>query len=191
MASKIRSYIATLLFEDFHKNSDRLIKRAVFGENESGEINKNLKYEDCHLIIDDVDIQSVTPTDETTKSLLQKSVSLAIELATKTIEQEYNIQALIKDQEFKGELDKLKITNEIEYLKKLQDLSKLKVDARIIEHTGLSRANALANKEAVTIESKSMVGLSEMEGKASEIETDFEIRKKKKENESIIFFNFR
>lgn len=184
LASRIRSYIATLLFEDFHKNSDRLIKRAVFGENEKGEINPDLKYEECLLLINGVDIQSVTPTDLTTQTLLQKSVSMAIELATKTIEQEYTIQALIKDQEFKGELEKLKITNEIEYLNKLQELSKLKVESKIIETTGLSRANALAAKEATCIESKSKVKLAESTKQAFEIETAFEIEKQRKENQS-------
>lgn len=184
MASKIRSYIATLTFEDFHKNSDRLIKRAVFGENEKGEINDKLRYDECHLVINDVDIQSVTPTDQTTQALLQKSVSLAIELATKTIEQEYTIQALIKDQEFKGELEKLKIQNEIEYLKKLQELSKLRIDAKIIETNGLSRANALAQKEATIIESKSTVDLAKMNKDAFDIESEFELKKNLKENEN-------
>lgn len=183
LASRIRSYIATLIFEDFHKNSDRLIKRAVFGENENGEINTKLRYDECHLIIDDVDIQSVSPTDPTTQMLLQKSVSLTIELATKTIEQEYTIQALIKDQEFKGELEKLKIANEIEYLKKLADLSKLKVESTIIEKTGLSKAQSLAEKEAVKIESKSKVKLAEMTKLAAEIENDFDLKQITKRNE--------
>jgi major vault protein len=184
MASKIRSFVATLTFEDFHKNSDRLIKRAVFGENERGEINTQICYEDCRLVINDVDIQSVIPTDPTTQNLLSQSVSLAIELATKTIEQEYVIAALIKEQEFKGEVEKLKISNEIDYLNKLQDYSKLKIESKIIETTGLSRAHALAVKEASVIESRSKVKLAEMTKIASDIETEFDIKKKKKQNES-------
>jgi len=182
LASKIRSYIATLSFEDFHKNSDRLIKRAVFGESIEGEINQNLRYEECHLVIYEVDIQSVTPTDQTTQNLLQKSVSLAIELATKTIEQEYTIQAKIREQEFKGEVEKLQISNEIDYLKKLHELSRLKVESRIIEKNGLSRAHALAEKEAIIIESKSKVKLAESSMNANLLESEYEVTKLKKKN---------
>jgi major vault protein len=184
LASRIRSFIATFSFEDFHKNSDRMIKRAVFGENEHGEINKSLKYEDCLLIINDVDIQSVTPTDPTTQKLLQQSVSLAIELATKTIEQEYTIQALIREQEFKGEVTKISINNEIDYLTKHIDLNKLHVESTIIEKTGVSKAQAEAYKDATIIESKSNVLLAEMTKEADEIETEFDLKKKIKVDDS-------
>jgi major vault protein len=191
LASRIRSFIATFSFEDFHKNSDRMIKRAVFGENEHGEIGKSLRYEDCLLVINDVDIQSVTPSDPTTQKLLQQSVSLAIELATKTIEQEYTIQALIREQEFKGELTKISISNEIDFLNKHLELNKLKVESTIIEKTGLSKAQAEAYKDATNIESKSNVILAEMTKQADEIETEFDLKKKIKEYNSKSYNNFR
>lgn len=184
LASKIRSYIASLTFEDFHKNSDLYIKKAVFGENDKGEINNCLKYDNCSLVINGVDIQSVIPTDSTTQVLLQKSVSLTIELATKIIEQEYKNKSKIKEQEFKGELEKLKITNEIEYYKVLQNLSKLQVESKIIEKNGLSRAQAEAEKDAILIESKSNVELSLKEKEAYIIESDFELKKKQKINDN-------
>lgn len=179
MASRVRSYIATMKFEDFHKNSDSAIKKAVFGEVD-GKVQTSTKFESCCLLINDVDIKSVTPSDPTTQVLLQKSVFLAIELTTKTIEQEFNIQAQIKDQEFKGELEKLRISNEIEKLKKKIDLNKLQVESDIIEKTGLSRAQALAQKEANLIESKSVLDYAKKEKEASEIQTDFEVKKQKK-----------
>jgi len=184
MASKIRSSIASLLFDDFHKNSDTLIKKAIFGYDcQKGD--NRLKYDACCLYVTDVDIQSVTPTDQTTMNLLQKSVSLAIELATKTIEQQYQINLLIKDQEFKGQLEKLNIDKNIELMKEQLGLSKLKCDAKIIETTGLSRAQALGFKDANSIESKSLVRLSELAKQASEIETEFDVNRKKKQNDSI------
>lgn len=179
MASKIRSYIATITFEDFHKNSDLYIKKSVFGEVE-GVIKNTIFFDFCNLLITDVDIKSVVPSDPNTKVLLQKSVSLAIELATKTIEQEFNIQAKIKEQEFKGELEKLHINNEIQYLKKNIDLNKLKVEAGIIEKTGLSRAQAIAKKEADLISSLASVSYAKKEKQAQDIETEFEIIKLKK-----------
>jgi major vault protein len=162
MASKIRSTIATISFEEFHKNSDLYIRKSVFGENADGKMNHNYRFEECNLLINNVDIRGVEPIDEITKMLLQKSVSLAIELTTKTYEQEFQIQQLIKDQEFKGEVEKLKIQNEINLIKKEIDLNKLKVESGIITENGLSRANALAHKDSVSIESKSKVDLAQM-----------------------------
>jgi major vault protein len=187
MASRIRSSIASLLFDDFHKNSEPLIKKAIFGHDYKKGANR-LRYEGCCLYVTDVDIQSVTPTDQTTMNLLQKSVSLAIELTTKTIEQQYQINLLIKDQEFKGQLEKLKIDKDIELLKEQLGLSKLRCDSRIIETAGLSRAQALAYKDANSIESKSLVKLSELTKRANEIEAEFEVNQKKKQNESNFYF---
>jgi len=180
LASKIRSSISTLTFEDFHKNSDRFIKRAVFGESDDG-ILKNYRFENCGLLINDVDIQTVVPSDPNTQTLLQKSVALAIELATKTIEQDYNIQAQIKDQEFKGELEKLKIQNEIILLGKKIELNKLKNQSAVIEKTGLSEAQAEAYKKATLIEATSHVEYAELEKQSYEIDQIFELKRQEKQ----------
>jgi len=79
-------------------------------------------------------------------------------------------------------LKKLKITNEIEYLKKLHDLSRLNVESKIIEKNGSSVAQAKAEKQATIIESVSKVKLAEMSKKAKEIELEYAVRKIKKEN---------
>lgn len=184
LASRIRSTTATISFEDFHKNSDLYIRKSVFGEDAAGKLNNSLKFEESNLIIRHVDIQTVSPIDATTKVLLQKSVSLAIELTTKTYEQEFQIQALIKEQEFKGEVEKLKIQNEIDFIKKEIDLNKLKVESNIIEKNGLSRAEALAFKEALIIESKSKVDLAEMNIEAKEKENEFDLKRLQKEHDS-------
>ena len=184
LASRIRSTTATISFEDFNKHSDLYIKKAVFGEDEDGKLNKNLRFDDSNLLINHVDIQSVIPIDSTTKELLQKSVSLAIELTTKTYEQEFKIQALIKEQEFKGVVEKLKIDNEINFVNKEIDLNKLKVESNIFEKNGLSRAEALAFKEALIIESKSKVDLAEMNIEAKEKESEFDLKRLQKENDS-------
>ncbi len=181
LGSKIRSFIATMAFDDFHKNSDSIIKKAVFGENEQKEINKYIDYE-SGLAITDVDIQSVTPSDKDTRRLLQQSVSLAIELATKTIKQQYTIQELVKRQEFKGEIEKLRMNNKIDFLKKEIKLNEKKIESEIIEKTGLSRALAAAQKEAIIIEYTSKKELAEKDKEAYEVEENFELEKQEKLN---------
>jgi major vault protein len=183
MASKIRSHIATITFEDFHKNSDLFIKKSVFGEKE-GKIMSSTRFDVCNLLINDVDVKSVIPDDPTTRELLAKSVSLAIELATKTIEQGFNIEAQIKDQEFKGELEKLKIANDIQLVEKNIIFNKYKVESQIIESTGLSRAQAQAQKDAALIESNAEVEYSKKLTESSEIENSFELSKIIKENDN-------
>jgi major vault protein len=187
LASKIRSTIATISFEEFHKNSDVYIHRAVFGENLLGKMNKDFRFEDYNLIVNNVDIRNVEPIDQITKSLLQKSVSLAIELTTKTYEQEFQIKHLIKEQEFYGEVEKLRIQNEINYIKKEIELNKLKVESGIIQENGISRANALAHKDAVTIDSKSKVDLAQMKVQANELENEFLMKEIRMRNYSKIF----
>jgi major vault protein len=190
MASKIRSTIATISFEEFHKNSEIYIRKSVFGESEDGKLNNSYCFDECNLVISNVDVRGVEPIDSITRTLLQNSVSLAIELTTKTYEQEFQIKKLIKEQEFKGELEKLKIQNEINLTKKEIDLNKLKVESDIITENGLTRANALAQKESVTIESKSLVDLAEMKIKADQLENEFSMKQISKMNESNFFLIF-
>ena len=197
MASKIRSTIATISFEEFHKNSDLYIRKSVFGFTEEGKMNNCYRFEESNLLVNNVDIRGVEPIDEITKMLLKKSVSLAIELTTKTYEQEFQIQQLIKEQEFKGEVEKLKIQNEINLVKKQIDLNKLKVESGIIQENGLSRSNALAHKDAITIDSKSKVDLAQMKVQADELQNEFYLKEIQKKNDSkfyslnfIIFFIF-
>uniref|UniRef100_A0A8C5QM58 Major vault protein n=1 Tax=Leptobrachium leishanense TaxID=445787 RepID=A0A8C5QM58_9ANUR len=74
IASKIRGAVASVQFDDFHKNSNRIICSAVFG------------FPQNNLAITSVDIQSVEPVDQRTRDSLQKSVQLAIEITTNSQE---------------------------------------------------------------------------------------------------------
>jgi len=82
MASKVRSAVASVDFDTFHKTSARLIRRAIFGVNEKDKINKELVLPKNNLVIFNVDIKNVEPVDNQTKASLQKTVSLAIQIST-------------------------------------------------------------------------------------------------------------
>lgn len=183
MASRIRSSIATINFEDFHKKSDYYIKKSVFGE-KNGELLTSCRNEICRLVVNDVDIKYIVPSEPSTKELLEKSVSLAIELTTKTIENDFKIQAKIKEQEFIGELNKLKIENDINILQKSCELIKHKVESNIIEVTGLSRAQAMAKKDADLIVSKSLLEYEKLKKISLELDNDFNLKLKAKKNDN-------
>lgn len=83
MASKVRSAVACVDFDTFHKTSAKLIRKSVFGQSETGKINESLIFENNNLEITNIDIQNVEPVDAQTKINLQKTVTMAIEITTK------------------------------------------------------------------------------------------------------------
>lgn len=56
MASKVRSAVASVDFDTFHKTSAKLIRRSVLGFNKDGKINDSLIFEDNNLEITNIDI---------------------------------------------------------------------------------------------------------------------------------------
>ncbi|UJR37119.1 hypothetical protein I4U23_029823, partial [Adineta vaga] len=79
VAAKIRGAVASISFDDFHKNSAKIIRTAVFGLNEDKRVNHRLVFSQNNLVLTSIDIQSVEPVDQRTRDALQKSVQLAIE----------------------------------------------------------------------------------------------------------------
>ncbi|KFO79479.1 Major vault protein, partial [Cuculus canorus] len=86
LASRVRGAVAAVTFDDFHKNSNRLICSAVFGFDEAGRLREQLRFAPNGLVVTSVDIQSVEPVDQRTRDALQRSVQLAIEIATNSQE---------------------------------------------------------------------------------------------------------
>lgn len=63
MASKIRSAVAGVNFENFHNSFAKLIRTSIFGVNEDGKVNKEYILEKNNMVITNVDIRSVDPID--------------------------------------------------------------------------------------------------------------------------------
>jgi len=86
IAAKIRGAVAAISFDDFHKNSAKIIRASVFGLDENKRVNKRLIFPQNNLVLTSIDIQSVEPVDQRTRDALQKSVQLAIEITTNSQE---------------------------------------------------------------------------------------------------------
>ena len=56
MASNIRSSVASVDFDFFHKNYARLIRKTIFGENSEGKINDAIIFSKNNLKVTNVDI---------------------------------------------------------------------------------------------------------------------------------------
>ena len=82
IASRIRGAVASVKFDDFHKNSAKIIRSSVFGLDENAKVIEKFSFPANNLNITSVDIQSVEPVDQRTRDALQKSVQLAIEITT-------------------------------------------------------------------------------------------------------------
>lgn len=75
IASRVRGAVAGEKFDEFHRNSARIIRTAVFGTDDEGHIRDEFRIRTNNLVITNIDIQSVESVDERTLESLQKSVS--------------------------------------------------------------------------------------------------------------------
>ena len=176
MASNIRGAVASVPFDEFHKYSARLIRKAIFGLNpETGKINDEYVFESNDLSITNVDIQSVEPVDQRTRDSLQKSVQLAIEITTKSQEAAARHEAERVEQEARGRLERQKIADEAEAEKARKRLLQLQAQSAAVESTGQATAEAKARSEAAQIEGQSAVTLASLKAESSNIVTESEL----------------
>lgn len=176
IASRVRGMVAQVQFDDFHKNSARIIRTAVFGMcPETKKVNELFDFAQNNLVITSVDIQSVEPVDQRTRDALQKSVQLAIEITTNSQEAAARHEAQRLEQEAKGRLERQKITDEAAAEKARRELLELQAASAAVESTGQSKAEAQSRAEAAKIEGEAAVDQARLKAEASAIETESEL----------------
>ncbi|KAA3670467.1 major vault protein [Paragonimus westermani] len=146
-------------------NSARTIRVACLGLDESGKVQNSCMFTENRLRITGVDIQAVAPTDERTRELLMKSVQMAIEITTSSLEAAARHEATRLEQEARGRLERQKIMDETEVEKSKRRLLEMQITATALASTGEARAKALAQAESERIK-----GLSAVEQSASHVE---------------------
>jgi major vault protein len=170
IGGRVRGAVATSNFDDFHKNSARVIRVAVFGLDERGKINDEFHFSSNHLSITNIDIQSVEPVDERTRESLQKSVQLAIEITTKKQERNARHAAQTIEQNARSKIEGQKIQNQTEAEEAKQTLIQLQAESAAVASTGTAKAEAEAKAEYYEIESTSDVEQAFLSAQASTIE---------------------
>lgn len=186
IASRIRGAVATQGFDSFHKNSTDIIRLAIFGKDESGEIGTYYKFSDNNLVISGIDIQSVEPVDQRTRDALQKSVQLAIEITTKSQEATARHEAERQEQEARGRLERQKITDEAQAEKAKKELLQLQAQSAAVESTGQATAEAKARAEASIIEGESSVQQAKLLAEAENIKSNAELERLKQKQQAEI-----
>jgi len=179
IGGRVRGAVATSNFDDFHKNSARVIRAAVFGLGETGKINDIFHFNSNHLSITNIDIQSVEPVDERTRESLQKSVQLAIEITTKKQERNARHAAGAIEQDARSKIDRQKIANQTEAEGARQGLIQLQAESAAVASTGTAKAEAEAKAEYYEIESTSDVEQAGLSVQASNIEAKAALEEEK------------
>ncbi|XP_041828144.1 major vault protein [Melanotaenia boesemani] len=183
IASRIRGAVASVQFDDFHKNSNRIICSAVFGFDEKLAIRSSLRFGQNNLVISSVDIQSVEPVDQRTRDALQKSVQLAIEITTNSQEAAARHEAERLEQEARGKLERQRITDQAEAERARKELLELEALSAAVESTGAAKAEAQSRAEAARIQGEAAVNEAKLKAEAQRIEAEAELQRLAKARE--------
>jgi len=179
IASRVRGIVAAHSFDNFHKSSATIIREAVFGVDEQGNAKNRFVFSSNNLVITNIDIQSVEPVDSKTRDALQKSVQLAIEITTKSLEAAARQEAERRDQQARGRLERQKIEDEAESEKAKKELLSLQAQSAAVESTGQATAEAKARAEAANIEGAAAVKQAALQADADTIRGESSLTKKK------------
>ncbi|XP_044037438.1 major vault protein [Siniperca chuatsi] len=183
IASRVRGAVASVQFDDFHKNSNRIICSSVFGFDEKLAVRSSLRFSQNNLVISSVDIQSVEPVDQRTRDALQKSVQLAIEITTNSQEAAARHEAERLEQEARGKLERQRITDQAEAEKARKELLELEALSAAVESTGAAKAEAQSRAEAARIQGEAAVNEARLKAEAQRIEAEAELQRLAKARE--------
>uniref|UniRef100_A0A8C7UPB0 Major vault protein n=1 Tax=Oncorhynchus mykiss TaxID=8022 RepID=A0A8C7UPB0_ONCMY len=183
IASRVRGAVASVQFDDFHKNSNRIICSSVFGFDDKLAVRPSLRFHQNSLVISSVDIQSVEPVDQRTRDALQKSVQLAIEITTNSQEAAARHEAERLEQEARGRLERQRITDQAEAERTRKELLELEALSAAVESTGAAKAEAQSRAEAARIQGEAAVNEAKLKAEAQRIEAEGELDRLSKARE--------
>jgi len=187
IASRVRGEVALHSFDEFHRNSAKIIRTAVFGIDEStpeAKIRNRFAFQANNLIISNIDIQSVEPVDSRTRDALQKSVQLAIEITTRSQEATAGHEAEKREQEARGELERQQIVDKAKAEEARKSLLELQAQSATVEATGAATADAKAQAARAEIKGTAAVDQAKRAAKAAKIKADSELAEIKGEQEA-------
>lgn len=195
MASRIRGAVASSTFDNFHKHSATLIRLAVMGRDNSVKSNAKgdtpirprdrLVFAQNKLVITNVDVQSVEPVDDQTRESLQKSVTLAIQITTKSQEAKSKHQAEQEEEIAKGDLTTQRLLNKKTAEEYRRTLLTRQAESRAIAAQGVASAEAKAEAKAQDVANKCAVEIAKLEAQAmnTEMQVDLKIQQARQEAE--------
>jgi len=170
IASRIRGRVARTTFDEFHRYSTRIVKEAVFGVEDEGNVRNSLTFTENDMTVTNIDVQSIEPVDTHMRDSLLKSVQMAIEISTQSIERAAAHEARRHEQTAKGKLEKNKLQNERAAESARMNLYGLRAETAAVESSGQAKAEAEAQAEKTLIEGHMAIEAARLQAKANEIE---------------------
>jgi len=134
-------------------------------------------------VVTNVDIQSIEPVDLHMSESLSKSVQMAIEISTKSIERAAEHEAKRTEQMAKGMLERQKLTNEKEAENARVKLFELRAVTAAVESSGQTKAEAQAQAERLLIEGESAIEVAKLKAEAEQVQLIAELESKRLEKE--------
>lgn len=183
VASRIRGVVAQTPFDEFHRYSNNIIRKAVFGVDKDDKVNKTLKFDANKLIITQIDVQSIEPVDENMRNSLMKSVQMAIEISTMSTEKAADHEAKRLEQIARGLLERQKLLNKMEAEESKKTLAEFKAITAAVESTGQSKAEAQAKADKLLIEGQCAIEVAKLKAEAAAVELEAELEMKRKKRE--------
>uniref|UniRef100_A0A3Q4BD11 Major vault protein n=1 Tax=Mola mola TaxID=94237 RepID=A0A3Q4BD11_MOLML len=168
IASRVRGAVASVQFDDFHKNSNRIICSAVFGFDEKLAVRHSLRFSQNNLVISSVDIQSVEP---------RVTVGHDVRVCVRRHEAER------LEQEARGKLERQRITDQAEAERARKELLELEALSAAVESTGAAKAEAQSRAEAARIQGEAAVNEAKLKAEAQRIEAEAELQRLAKARE--------
>jgi major vault protein len=175
IASRVRGTVAGVKFDEFHRNSAKIIRVAVFGTDEQGRIRKEFRFDTNNLVITNIDIKSAEPVDEETLKSLQKSVQIAIKITSDAQEAAARHDAERVEQEARARLERQGIVDTREAEVERKKLLEHRAENAAIEATGKAAAEAKATAEASRIQGETALTLARQESEATRLRNQTEL----------------
>jgi len=172
IAGLVRNATAQVPFDVFHKHSSQIIRESVFGKDKNGNIKDTFEFVANKLVIQNIDIQSVEPVDESTRESLMKSVQLAIEITAQKQERAAKHRAARTEQTARGQIEKQKIVNQKNAESERKQFIELQGLCKEIEQAGSATAEARARATAGEIKGSVEIETAQLNAEASNIEAN-------------------
>jgi major vault protein len=189
LSSRIRGAVASVSFDDFHKNSARLIRTSVFGLNRhTGQVRDVFRLANNHLLVTGIDIKSIEPDNEKTRQALQSSVQQAIKITTDAQQAVAKQEAERLEQQAKGKLQRQKINDDADAELAKKNLNVLVAETQSVKSSGKAKAIASANATAAKIRGQSQVDIARLAATAKKIKLDAEMNRLRKQRESELLY---
>ena len=187
LASKIREIAARTLFEDFHRDSARFIREAVFGEDSGADAVG--EFPEINLRISAVDIESIEPVDDEISQNLQESIKTNIQIQLNATKEEADARARLKKIENeKGESEAAALRDQKKEVEK-RNLIELQNENQRLLTLEAARMEAEAAELAASIANQAIIEQARAQTKAREIEA--EDRRKTTQADNLLDLEYR